>query len=71
MNPVTLYKALSPADAQLVRSRLEAAGFHPFIADELAALSMDGYSLAIGGIRVQVPDTEYAAAREFLDAPAG
>ncbi|MGA2244245.1 MAG: DUF2007 domain-containing protein [Verrucomicrobiota bacterium] len=69
MNLVTLYKAFSPADAQLVRSRLETAGFHPFVADELAALSMDGYSLAIGGIRVQVPDTEYAAAREFLDTP--
>lgn len=70
MNPVTVYKALNPVDAQLVRSRLEAAGFHPFVADEASALSTDGYSLAIGGIRVQVPDSEYAAAREFLDAPA-
>jgi len=69
MKPVTLYKALNPADAQLVRSRLEAAGFHPFVADEAAALSMDGYALAAGGIRVQVPESEYAAAREFLDAP--
>lgn len=71
MNLVTLYKAFSPADAQLVRSRLETAGFHPFVADETAALSMDGYSQAIGGIRVQVPDTEFAGAREFLDGPVG
>jgi len=70
MNPVTVYKALNPVDAQLVRSRLEAAGFHPFVADEAAALSMEGYTLAAGGIRVQVPESEYAAAREFLDAPA-
>lgn len=70
MNPVTIYKALNPLDAQLVRSRLEAAGFHPFVADEAAALSTEGYTLAIGGIRVQVPESEYAAAREFLDAPA-
>ena len=70
MKPVTLYKALNPADAQLVSSRLEAAGFHPFVADEMAALSMDGYALAAGGIRVQVPDTEFSEAREFLDAPA-
>jgi hypothetical protein len=69
MNPVTLYKALNPADAQLVASRLEAAGFHPFVADEAAALGMEGYALAVGGIRVQVPDTEFAEAREFLDAP--
>jgi hypothetical protein len=69
MNPVTVYKAFSSADAQMVRARLEVAGFHPFVADEMAALSMDGYSLAAGGIRVQVPDSEFAAAREFLDAP--
>ena len=70
MNPVTLYKALNPADAQLVASRLEAAGFHPFVADEAAALGMEGYALAVGGIRVQVPESEFADAREFLDAPA-
>jgi hypothetical protein len=69
MSPVTIYKALNPADAQLVRSRLEAAGFHPFVADELSALSIDGYALAAGGIRVKVPQSEFADAREFLDAP--
>jgi len=70
MNPATIYKALNPADAQLVRSRLEAAGFHPFVADETAALGMEGYALAVGGIRVQVPESEFADAREFLDPPA-
>ena len=70
MNPVTVYKALNPADAQLIFSRLEAAGFHPFVADEMAALSMEGYALAAGGIRVQLPESEFAEAREFLDTPA-
>jgi hypothetical protein len=70
MNPVTIYKALNPADAQLVCSRLEAAGFHPFVAGEIAALSMEGYTLAAGGIRVQLPQSEFASAREFLDTPA-
>jgi hypothetical protein len=70
MNPTTIYKALNPADAQLVASRLEAAGFHPFVADEAAALGMEGYTLAIGGIRVQVPEAEAVEARAFLDAPA-
>lgn len=70
MNPHTIYKALNPADAQLVASRLEAAGFHPFVADEAAALGMEGYALAVGGIRVQVPKSEAAEARAFLDAPA-
>ena len=34
-----------------------------------AALSIDGYALAAGGIRVQVPASEAANAREFLAAP--
>ena len=69
MKPVTVYKALNPADAQLVCSRLEAAGFHPFVADEIAG-GLEGYALTPAGIRVQVPESEFAEAREFLDAPA-
>ena len=30
---------------------------------------MDGYALATGGIRVQVPEAEADDAKEFLDAP--
>jgi hypothetical protein len=62
----TVYRAFNPADAHLVRSRLEAAGFHPFVLNELSALSMDGYALAVGGILVQVPDEEALEAQEFL-----
>jgi hypothetical protein len=69
MSPVTIFRAFNPAEAQLVRSRLEAAGFHPFVADELSALSIDGYALAAGGIRVQVPEGEAADVREFLETP--
>jgi hypothetical protein len=69
MNSVTIYKALNPADAHLVRSRLEAAGFHAVVTDEIASLTMEGYALAAGGIRVQLPESEYADAREFLDTP--
>lgn len=70
MELITIFTAFSPIEAQLTRSRLEAANFHPFVADELSALSIEGYSLAAGGIRVQVPETEAAAAREFLNPPA-
>jgi hypothetical protein len=69
MSPVTIFRAFNPAEAQLVRSRLEAAGFHPFVADELSALSIDGYALAAGGIRVQVPEGEAADVQEFLETP--
>jgi hypothetical protein len=68
MEFVTIYTAFNPADAQLVRSRLEAAGFHATVAHELSALSMDGYAMAVGGIRVHVPESEAANAKEFLDA---
>jgi len=69
---VTVFTAFNPADAQLVRSRLDAAQFHPFVSHELSALSMDGYALAAGGILVQVPEAEAADAKEFLaaDTPA-
>jgi len=73
MELVTVFTAFSPAEAQLVRSRLDAAGFYAVVMHELSALSMDGYSMAAGGIRVQVPEEEAADARELLaagDAPA-
>jgi hypothetical protein len=75
MNIVTIYTSFSPADAQLIRSRLEASGFHAVVTHELSSLSMEGYSMSTGGIKVQVPDDEAAGARELLaaagnDAPA-
>jgi hypothetical protein len=70
MSLVTVASAFNPADAQLTRARLEAAGFHAVVSHELSALSMDGYALAAGGILVQVPEDEAADAREFLAAPA-
>jgi DNA-directed RNA polymerase subunit RPC12/RpoP len=68
MNLVTVSTAFNPADAQLTRSRLDAAGFHAIVTNELSALSMDGYALAAGGIRVQVPEGEAAEAKEFLSS---
>jgi hypothetical protein len=70
MQFVTIYTAFNPVDVQLVRSRLETAGFHPFVKNELAALGLEGYSLAAGGIHVQVPDPEATDAREFLAFPS-
>jgi len=58
MKLVTVYTALNPADAQLVHSHLEAAGFHSVVMGENAALSIGGYAQAAGGIRVQVPEEE-------------
>jgi len=73
MNLTTVSRAFSPAEAQLTRARLEAAGFHAVVMNELSSLSIGGYSQAAGGVLVQVPEEEAADARELLasgDAPA-
>ena len=66
---ITIFKSFSSAEAQIVRSRLEVAGFHAAVTDEIAAMSMEGYSMSTGGIRVQVPDSEAEEARAFLAKP--
>lgn len=68
MQLVTVFKTFSPAEAQLVRSRLEVAGYQAEVAHELASLSMDGYSMATGGILVQVPDDQAEDARLLVTA---
>jgi hypothetical protein len=67
MDFATIFTAFNLAETQLVRSRLEAAGFHPFIANENVSSWLGGYSTATM-IRVQVPEAEAADAKEFLNA---
>jgi hypothetical protein len=62
----TVFRAFNSAEAQLVRSQLEAAGFDVFVADESSALVLECSVLGVGGIRVQVPGDREADAREFL-----
>jgi hypothetical protein len=66
MELVTVYRTFSIAEAQVVRSRLEAAEMHPTVANEYAAVSIDGYSQAAGGVIVQVPEEEAGPARELI-----
>ena len=69
MGLVTVARVFSPAEAQLIRSRLDAARFNAVVMNELSALSLDGYSMAAGGILVQVPEEEAADAKVLLNAP--
>jgi len=69
MNLVTIFTAFNLAETQLLRARLEAAGFHPFLANENASSWLGGFSTATT-IRVQVPENEADDAKEFLNAPA-
>ena len=66
MNLVTIYRALNPADAQVVRSRLEASEFTVFVNHEIVTTSIEGYALTAGGILVQVPEDQAADARQLI-----
>ena len=68
MNRITIATNFNLADAELMRSRLEAAGFHPFIANEMAAGWLGGNSTATL-LRIEVPDGEAGDAKAFLDTP--
>jgi hypothetical protein len=70
MKLVTVATDFNLAGAELIRSRLEAAGFHPLIANENASQWLVGLSTA-SLLRIEVPEDELGAAKEFLDAPAG
>ncbi len=69
MNLITVATSFFLAEAELVRSRLEAADFHPFVANEMAAGWLGGTSTATL-LRIQVPEDEAAEATAFLAAPA-
>lgn len=68
MNLVTIFRTFNVGEAELIRSRLDAAEFDVALKNELSSLSIDGYSLAAGGILVQVPEDQAADARALIEA---
>ena len=68
MDRVTVFSAFNPVEAQIICSRLQTAGFDASVEGEAAALNMEGYTLATGGIRVQVPENEKMDARKLIEA---
>ena len=73
MDFVTVFSTFNIAEAQVVRARLEVSELHPHLVNETASVSIDGYTMATGGVQVQVPEAEAAAARELInskDTPA-
>ena len=68
MKLVTVATNFNLGEAKLTRARLEAAGFHPFIANEMAAGWLGGNSTATL-LRIEVPDEEASDAKAFLDTP--
>lgn len=68
MGFATIQTTLNSAEADLITSRLEAAGFHPSIKDGNSTLGAPTIS---EGIHVQVPEEEAVEAKTFLDESTG
>ena len=60
MNLVTVFRTFSTGEAEMVRSRLEAADFDVTLANEFST------ALAPGGIFLQVPDDQAEDAKALL-----
>ena len=69
MKLVTIATDFNLANAGMVCSRLDAAGFHPTLINENASAWLGGTSTSTM-LRIQVPEDEATEARKFLDAPA-
>lgn len=67
----TVAHAADLAQAQLLKSVLEGAGISAVIPDELTAQNAPPYVWASGGLRVQVPEADAAAARAVLTSDPG
>jgi hypothetical protein len=70
MKLVTIATDFNLADAGLVCSRLDAAGFHPTLVNENASAWLGGTMSTATMLQIQVPESEAVEARAFLDAPA-
>jgi len=64
----SVFETLNPAEAQLIRSRLEAAGIDAEVDPEIDPLCVEGFSLPAGGIQIKVPSAQAIEARAILDA---
>ena len=67
MRLVEVYNTFSSADANLICSSLQSAGIEAQVTNELSSLSLDGYALASGGIRVVVPEENFTEARALIE----
>lgn len=63
MEMVTIHRTFDPAEAQIIVTRLQTAGFNAELNSELSA---QNFEVAAGGTRVQVPDDQAEEARAFL-----
>jgi hypothetical protein len=65
MEPVVIFRTFNLAEAELMRSRLEAAGIDAALEQENSAANLD---VAVGGVRIVVSSDRAVEAREFLES---
>ncbi len=64
---VTISKFLSLGEAKLAQGKLVSAGISAFVCDENMHAMNWHMGMALGGIRLQVPDSQVVRALEILD----
>ncbi len=67
MDFATVFNTFNSAEANLIAAQLEAAGFEPTVLNEFSSLAL-GSPISAGGIRVQVPEAQFADARALIDS---
>ncbi|MFI5117272.1 MAG: hypothetical protein ACHP8B_11310 [Terriglobales bacterium] len=65
--PVTIAKFLTLGEAKLAQGKLISAGISAFVCDENMHAMNWHMGMALGGIRLQVPDSQMVRALEVLD----
>ncbi|MFZ0124881.1 MAG: DUF2007 domain-containing protein [Xanthobacteraceae bacterium] len=67
---IMVARLFDPTEAEMLRGRLEAEGVPAIVADTHTARVIPLYQVAIGGVRVLVPEAYLEKAREVLKADA-
>ena len=65
---VLIARFMNPVDAQLLQSRLEAEGVPAVVADDHIVQTNPFLTMAVGGVRVLVPESQVERAREIARA---
>ncbi len=65
---VTVAQILDPTDAHILRSCLEAAGIPAIVADANMVQMHSLLSIAVGGVRIRVPEKHLVEAEEVIEA---
>ena len=65
---VTVAQYLNPTDAHIVSSRLEASGVPAVVADANLVQMNSLWAVAVGGVRIRVPASRVADAKEVIEA---